>query len=67
MYFIGGCTFQSYFLVPESLGLFHLDGVFFLSESGTDVFNLVLLISVLEILIYLSGGNNKMRYFWPRT
>lgn len=35
-------------LVPESPCWFHLDGVFFLSENGRDVFNLDLLISVLE-------------------
>ncbi|XP_038620735.1 tumor susceptibility gene 101 protein isoform X2 [Tachyglossus aculeatus] len=46
---LGGCVVKHESLVPESPGLFHLDGVL-LSESGTDVFNLDLL-SVLETLI----------------
>lgn len=46
---IGGSVIKHDSLVPESPGLFHLDGVL-LSESGTDVFNLDLL-SVLETLI----------------
>ncbi|XP_053249193.1 tumor susceptibility gene 101 protein isoform X2 [Podarcis raffonei] len=46
---IGGIIIKHDSLVPESPGLFHLDGVL-LSESGTDVFNLDLL-SVLETLI----------------
>ncbi|XP_048340795.1 tumor susceptibility gene 101 protein isoform X2 [Sphaerodactylus townsendi] len=46
---IGGSVIQHNSLVPESPGLFHLNGVL-LSESGTDVFNLDLL-SVLETLI----------------
>uniref|UniRef100_A0A8C3FL87 Tumor susceptibility 101 n=1 Tax=Chrysemys picta bellii TaxID=8478 RepID=A0A8C3FL87_CHRPI len=49
MKFIGGCVIRHDSLVPESPGLFHLDGVL-LSQSGTDVFNLDLL-SVLETLI----------------
>ncbi|XP_074853881.1 uncharacterized protein LOC142014737 [Carettochelys insculpta] len=46
---IGGYVISHDSLVPESPGLFHLDGVL-LSQSGTDVFNLDLL-SVLETLI----------------
>ncbi|XP_028588842.2 tumor susceptibility gene 101 protein isoform X2 [Podarcis muralis] len=46
---IGGIIIKHDSLVPESPGLFHLNGVL-LSESGTDVFNLDLL-SVLETLI----------------
>ncbi|XP_019407292.1 PREDICTED: tumor susceptibility gene 101 protein isoform X1 [Crocodylus porosus] len=46
---IGGFVIRHDSLVPESPGLFHLNGVL-LSESGTDVFNLDLL-SVLENLI----------------
>nr|XP_034976522.1 tumor susceptibility gene 101 protein isoform X2 [Zootoca vivipara] len=46
---IGGIIIKHESLVPESPGLFHLDGVL-LSASGTDVFNLDLL-SVLETLI----------------
>ncbi|CAI5763300.1 susceptibility gene 101 isoform X1 [Podarcis lilfordi] len=46
---IGGIIIKHDSLVPESPGLFHLDGVL-LSASGTDVFNLDLL-SVLETLI----------------
>uniref|UniRef100_A0A8C8SKU3 Tumor susceptibility 101 n=1 Tax=Pelusios castaneus TaxID=367368 RepID=A0A8C8SKU3_9SAUR len=49
MKFIGGYVISHDSLVPESPGLFHLDGVL-LSQSGTDVFNLDLL-SVLESLI----------------
>ncbi|XP_023593445.1 tumor susceptibility gene 101 protein isoform X1 [Trichechus manatus latirostris] len=49
MKFIGGSTISHASLVPESPGLFHLNGVL-LSESGTDIFNLDLL-SVLETLI----------------
>nr|XP_056707608.1 tumor susceptibility gene 101 protein isoform X2 [Euleptes europaea] len=46
---IGGSVIEHNSLVPDSPGLFHLDGVL-LSESGTDVFNMDLL-SVLETLI----------------
>ncbi|XP_042302597.1 tumor susceptibility gene 101 protein isoform X1 [Sceloporus undulatus] len=46
---IGGTVIRHDTLVPESPGLFHLDGVL-LSESGTDIFNLDLL-SVLETLV----------------
>ncbi|XP_044281654.1 tumor susceptibility gene 101 protein isoform X1 [Varanus komodoensis] len=47
--YIGGTVIRHDSLVPESPGLFHLDGVL-LSESGTDIFNLDLL-SALETLI----------------
>ncbi|KAL7992135.1 hypothetical protein Chor_016391 [Crotalus horridus] len=46
--YIGGTVIQHDLLVPESPGLFHLDGVL-LSESGTDIFNLDLQ-SALETL-----------------
>ncbi|ETE69612.1 Tumor susceptibility protein, partial [Ophiophagus hannah] len=49
MQYIGGTVIQHDLLVPESPGLFHLDGVL-LSQSGTDIFNLDLQ-SALETLI----------------
>lgn len=49
MQYIGGTVIQHDLLVPDSPGLFHLDGVL-LSQSGTDIFNLDLQ-SALETLI----------------